>query len=251
LMFKRFSELEALEHFDPIHLNEMKSVELMNRVDTKFVFRRSILADILVDLSDGYKVLDIEGVRMNSYSTQYFDSEGYRFYLDHHNGKGKRYKVRIRNYKNSGLYFLEVKNKWKGRTKKSRIRVADFEDELSKGSTEFVTAAIGTEMDLKSKFWNRFDRITLVNKLEKERLTLDVNLGFKINDYHEFYDHFVVAELKQERINRNSLFYQLMKKNGIRNNSFSKYCIGAISINSDLKYNRFKRHLRLIDKLKN
>ena len=99
------------------------------------------------------------------------------------------------------------------------------------------------------KLWNGFRRITLVNNNEKERLTLDLGLNFDWEGKKETFDHVVIAELKQENANRESLFYSLMKKNGIRPNGMSKYCVGAISLFPDLKYNNFKEKILLIDKL--
>jgi hypothetical protein len=53
-----------------------------------------------------------------------------------------------------------------------------------------------------------------------------------------------IAELKQENVNRNSVFYQLMKSRCIRPYRLSKYCIGSIELyGSALKFNRFKKKL--------
>lgn len=249
MAFDRFSEKNHLSKFQSISLDEMKEVELMNRIDTKFVIGRTAFNQILPELAEGYKSLEIGGTRMGAYSTQYFDTPEYRFYLDHHNGRGLRHKVRIRNYVESNLYFLEIKKKFKGRTDKKRIVVKDFEKELTTGSKEYVEAVIGREMGLESKLYNSFDRITLVNKAEKERLTIDMNLAYEAKEEKRGYDHIVIAELKQENINRQSLFYRMMKKNIIRPNGFSKYCVGAITLNPTLKYNNFKTNMLLIDKL--
>ena len=249
--FERFGENKHLTHFDPIFLEQMKGVELMNRVDTKYVMPRGVFNEILPQLKDDYFVLEVEGKRMSAYSTEYFDTPNFGFFLDHHNKRGNRFKVRIRKYIESDLYFLEVKNKFKGRTRKMRMRVNDFEDKLSEGSKEYVAAVMGYDVPLEPALWNSFDRITMVNKKEKERLTIDVNLTFHYDDQSIEFNHFVIAELKQERINRESLFYRIMKKYGIRPNSFSKYCVGAITLNPDLKSNNFKKHMLLIDKLHN
>jgi len=59
----------------------------------------------------------------------------------------------------------------------------------------------------------------------------------------------VIAELKQENVNRASLFFRLIKENGVRENRFSKYCIGIIKNNPDIKSNRFKAKILFMDKL--
>lgn len=122
--------------------------------------------------------------------------------------------------------------------------------DLKEKSKKFINDVIGKETDLEAKLWNSFGRITLVNNQEKERLTLDLNLTFEWKDNKVVYDHLVVAELKQENVNRNSKFYALMKENGIGPYSISKYCVGGVSLNPTLKYNNFKDKLLLIDKLK-
>ena len=40
-----------------------------------------------------------------------------------------------------------------------------------------------------------------------------------------------------------------MKQIGIRPNNFSKYAIGSVLTNSDLKYNRFKERLIQLNKI--
>lgn len=245
-----YSEREILQNFTPITLEEMDRVKLMNRTDTKFVLNRTFFNQILPQLSSAYFALEIKGQRLASYRTLYYDTEGFKLFLDHHNGRGNRFKIRIRNYVESELFFLEIKNKFKGRTDKKRTKVKDFELELSPKSVDYVNKVVGTDIRLVPKLWNSFERITLVNKTEVERLTLDLNLTFEWDDHKKVFDHVVIAELKQESVNRNSLFYSLMKQNGVRPNSMSKYCVGGISLNPDLKSNSFKDKMLLLEKLK-
>ena len=100
--------------------------------------------------------------------------------------------------------------------------------------------------------WNSFHRMTLVNKSENERLTLDFDLTFKWNDKTQNFNNLIIAELKQENVNRNSVFYQLMKSRYIRPYRLSKYCIGSIELYGDsLKFNRFKKKLLQLKKINN
>lgn len=250
MTFERFTEKNILAEFVPITLSEMNEVQLMNRIDTKFVLGRDVFDKILPLLAKKYKALEIEGTRMSSYSTQYFDTADFKFFNDHHNGRSSRHKVRIRNYIESKLFFLEVKHKFKGRTNKKRIKVASFEPDLTETSVKYVDSVIGKSLGLKSVLWNSFDRVTLVNTEETERLTLDMNLSFKQGEKEKSYDFIVIAELKQESADRKSLFYSLMKENGVRPNSFSKYCVGIMTFNNNVKANIFKTHRLLIDKLR-
>lgn len=242
-------DIAILKDFNPITLSEMDNVKLMNRTDTKFVFKRSLLEGMLEELKSQYRVLNVNGKLISSYKTLYFDTDDFVFFRDHHNGKTNRFKVRMRNYVESDLFFLEIKNKYKGRTAKSRIKVPDFELDLSQKSNNYIHEVIGTDIALDSKLWNGFNRITLVNNNEKERLTLDLGLNFEWNGEKKEYNHIVIAELKQGKANRESLFYTLMKRNGIRPNGMSKYCVGVVALYPEQRYNNFKEKVLLIDKL--
>ncbi len=245
----KLDDTRILDEFNSITLSEMDEVKLMNRTDTKFVFKRSDLAEILGVLKKEYRVLNVENHLVSSYKTLYYDTPDFKFFMDHHNGRGNRFKVRIRNYIESDLYFLEIKNKYKERTIKSRISVEAFELQLSEKSASYVHRVMGEETILEAKLWNGFERISLVNIESKERLTFDLGITFTWEDVNHSLEHVVIAELKQEKANRESVFYSLMKKSGIRPSGLSKYCIGAVALYPNLKYNNFKEKLILIDKL--
>lgn len=246
-----YNEIATLNQFEPISLKEMDAVKLMNRTDTKFVINRTLFNTLLPELANQYKVLTIENSRVSSYKTLYYDTEDFKLFQDHHNGKGDRYKIRIRNYVESNLYYLEIKRKFKGRTDKKRTKVENFELALTPDSSSYINQVLQTDVTVKPKLWNSFQRITLVNKTEIERLTLDLNLTFDWENRKHAFEHIVVAELKQEKVNRQSLFYTLMKEHGVRPNSISKYCIGGIKLNPELKFNNFKDKLLMLDKITN
>lgn len=242
---------DLISNFDGISLEEMDNVRLMNRQDTKFVLHYEQFLPILKDLTKDYRILEIDNERLFTYDSVYFDEADLSLYKDHHREKKDRFKVRYRKYKNSGLAFLEVKHKTKGRTEKSRIAVDDLHNELSQDHQKFVE---GTGMDashLEAILSNRFQRITLVGKEHKERLTIDFNLTFKQNETIKSLPHIVVAELKQEKLTRNSPFFSIMKKELIRPFRISKYCIGVIELlgTDAIKYNRFKKKLLYLSKL--
>jgi hypothetical protein len=241
---------DILQRFDPISLKEMDRVKLLNRTDTKFVFKRSDLPEILEKVCPHYSILEIENLRQNKYRTLYYDTPDFGFYTRHQNGKLNRYKVRFRKYVDSGLCFLEIKFKNnKARTVKSRVKVPDFEAELSEDSIAFIQQVMGTEVELVPKLWNTFTRLTLVSKKDTERLTIDLNLGFEYEGREQSLDKVVIAEVKQEKMSRNSTFVRTVKSMGIRPIGMSKYCIGTTVMNGDLKYNNFKQKLLIIKKL--
>lgn len=234
---------------ESISLEEMDSVKLMNRTDTKFTMNASMLPGILNECKYDYRVLEVKSFRTANYKTLYFDTAAINFFTDHHNERPSRYKVRIRNYMESGLFFLEIKHKKEGRTIKSRIRIDGFETPLSASSEKFVNEVMGSSQLLHPVLWNQFNRITLVNKTEKERLTIDHHVGFDSNKKQLFLDSLVIAEVKQERINRNSKFIRLMRENCIRETGISKYCLGTVLTNPNAKYNNFKARILTLNKI--
>lgn len=239
------SILHLTEIFEAITLKEMDGVKLMNRIDTKFAFSVAELIRLLPQLKEDYRILEIQNTRIPSYESLYFDDLNFSFYNDHHNGRTNRFKVRIRKYVESELFFLELKHKKKGRTDKKRIITDGFSQSLDETHREFLGKYLGGENELKPNMWNAFNRITLVNKHAEERLTLDFNLSFHWNEERYQFENLVIAELKQSTVNRKSAFYELMKANRIRPYRLSKYCIGTIELygKNNIKYNRFKEKL--------
>ncbi|MEN9304055.1 MAG: hypothetical protein RL264_2484 [Bacteroidota bacterium] len=250
-MTQRIDEL--LNTFDPIDLSRMDRVKLMNRVDTKFAFNFDFLLKILPLLKENYFLLEVENTRMPSYESLYFDDADFSFFHDHHKRKSDRFKVRIRRYVESDIYFFEVKHKTKGRTDKNRIKAKSFNDYSSQEFQKFIVEQLENNEKLEPKIWNKFHRLTFVNKTENERLTLDFDITFSVENKERKFRNLVIAELKQEKINRNSTFYRLMKEKMVRPYRLSKYCLGSIELfgEEQLKFNRFKKKLLHLKKIEN
>lgn len=236
-----------------MHLKDLQGATLMDRVDTKFAFNRDNAEAIITELKQYYSVLEVNDSRIGNYESLYFDEKNFTFYKDHHNNKSHRFKVRFRKYVESDKYFLEVKEKRKGRVQKRRIPVKKFERDLSDDSKKFIKEQLDASIDLEPKLWNQYKRVTLVSHNKKERLTLDFELMFRWKDETSSYSDIVIAELKQKRRDRTSPFYVLMKKWNIRPYRVSKYCIGAVDLyhKKEVKYNRFKKKLLKLKKISN
>lgn len=245
---------DILRNYSSISLGEMDDVKLMNRVDEKYVFEFDQIYKILNELSPIYNVLEVKNTRLLNYQTTYFDTENFLMYNAHQNGKKNRYKIRKREYIIDNQGFLEIKFKSnKGKTIKKRIPYQNNELELSKQESDFIKEKTPfNSTELKPVLTSKFSRITLVHKLDKERITLDLALNFENFSRKEIGLPFIcIAEIKRERMSINSDFFQLMKKNKIRPLRVSKYCIGTVLLNEDVKYNRFKKKLLKINKHSN
>ncbi|MCB0738351.1 MAG: polyphosphate polymerase domain-containing protein [Bacteroidetes bacterium] len=242
-----------LQAFAPISLNEMDSVALMNRTDTKFILPQSQLPKLLEMVQPYYQMLEIENERASRYNSKYFDTPEFQFYHEHHRGKADRVKVRIRNYVESGVWFLEVKRKnKKGDTVKNRVSTDGFISSFSDLQREFVETASRRQVELLPSFENAFQRITLVNTELKERCTIDLNLTF--NGFPAFGSaakQLIIIELKQSRLNRKSPVMQALKELQIRPFKMSKYCLGLATVVPQLKQNNFKQKFLKINKIIN
>ena len=245
---------ELLGNLKPITLAEMKEIRLMNRTDTKFVTNKENLARLL-ELAQGKYYAQFHcGAKIASYMTTYWDTDAYRFYLEHHNGRVPRQKVRVRTYMDSDDTFLEVKTKNNhGRTKKKRVAVPSQEITGENGNEEFLQEKVHLGLaDIHPTVRNQFHRITLVNYGKTERLTIDYDVHFHNIETGKDANvgPLVIIELKRDG-NVPSPVLDILHQLRIHPSGFSKYCIGSIMTNHDLKQNLFKQKLVKLRKIAN
>lgn len=239
------------QSFEKITLQEMDGVKLMDRMDVKYLIPLHLLSDILSDAKLHYKLLEINQERICAYETLYYDTERLDLYHAHHRGRSGRYKVRFRNYVASDLSFFEIKYKNnKGRTLKTRIKQPNvFEPKLNAEKTAFLeksTPLLANRLIGNLKV--NYDRMTLVNKTSKERLTLDLNLTFLKDEKEKSFSQIVVAEVKQEKLGASPII-DILKKYNLRAGSISKYCLGVMSTDNEIKANRFKPKFLHLNKI--
>lgn len=240
-----------MTRFEPITLDAMASVELMNRKDTKYFFSRYKLERILEEFMPDYYVLDIQGVRGFRYNNIYFDTNDFYFYNQHHNKRTNRYKVRIRQYVESNLCFLEIKYKTNtNRTIKSRITIPEFNPHLTEESLHFIRTHVPVlREDLHPSLSVGFNRITLVNKNMRERATIDMDLFLEVPGSTQHFSNLCIAELKMDGSSSGSTFKAVMREMLCPEMRISKYSVGAAFMYSHLKQNNFKLKKLLINKI--
>ncbi|MDP3928767.1 MAG: polyphosphate polymerase domain-containing protein [Bacteroidota bacterium] len=239
-----------LSRFEPINLQQMDAVKLMDRTDRKFAFLYQQLPQVLQELEPFYHVLEIANTRVSRYRSLYFDDDKLALYHQHHNGRCNRVKVRHRTYVESNLAFWEVKIKNnKGRTIKNRMPLAEVPLNLSSDLSNFVLEKVGFNAQaLQATVWVNYQRITLVNKHSPERLTIDINLQIEHPTQQLQFPNFVIAEVKQPKRSY-SPFFNLAKHLKIREGSLSKYCLAISLIHPKVKQNNFKRKIKQLSTL--
>lgn len=249
-------KLSVWNEMKPITLDEMDSIKLMNRIDTKYMIHEDMLPELLERVKNDYRVQVVAGKQVADYQTLYYDTEDLNMYTIHHNGKLCRQKMRTRTYLDSNLSFLEVKRKDnRGRTKKQRIKIPlmVFDNVHSSTDAEKFISSVLPEYaidQLVPQLYNNFKRITLVNNEKTERLTIDGHLFFKNmqTGVERYAPGFMIVELKQDGTTP-SLIRDIFQQQKVFSSGFSKYCLGTILTNPNAKINRFKTKLRYIEKL--
>ena len=251
--------MDALEHIlesmSSISLEEMSTVKLMNRVDSKFPMNRETLLRMASRWGEHFYVQEHEGQRIARYRTLYFDTPDAITYTMHHNRRLRRQKIRQRIYVDSNIAFLEIKNKKNtGRTKKKRISipVEQWGDIYATSeSTDFIREKVWvTDQPLTPRLENAFRRITLVNKAKTERVTIDFGIRFHnwLSGCDADVSDLVIVEVKQDG-SLPSKFKDFLRDARVQKKGLSKYCLGMLLTDEHLKYNRFKDKIRYVNKL--
>jgi hypothetical protein len=247
LIFKSLTKLK------PVRLATMDCVRFMNRTDTKYVFPVSKLCDLIENLNGKYKVLEIEKLKTQLYTTTYLDTKDFLFYYQHVNGQLERHKIRFRTYESTGESFLEVKTKTnKNRTIKTRLNFDIASDSFDEISSTFIQLHSSVDpVLLRPVLINRFTRATLISFATLERITLDFNLSFTDIETGIRIEmpYIAIAELKKEGHSASSPFNDNLKTMGIYPTSFSKYCIGSAILNDSLRKNILKPKLLKLKKI--
>ena len=239
-----------LKKFEPVSLDKIGKVKLMDRVDRKYWFHLSRLEELLKRSLEHYNVLEINNQRLMEYQTTYLDTPDDKMYLTHHNQKLNRYKVRKRKYVSSDIGFFEIKFKTnKKRTVKERIKT-DFESaNVQKSETGFLVGNSPFDgVDLQPSLRNKFYRITLIHKEQKDRCTLDLQPKFWNGDGEIEFEDLVIVELKRGRSQDFSPMLAILRELKIRQRGLSKYCTGRAMLDPNLKQNAFKPRLRYLKK---
>lgn len=247
----------VLDNFTPLSLDDLNAkAAMLERLDNKYILPASRFRPALEAFSDHFEVLEIAGRRAFTYATTYYDDPALHGYYDHHQGRRKRCKVRVRDYVDAGFSYLEVKLKDKRQvTIKKRLKMAAPENGLDHSALEFVEAchrdlyAQPFAKPLAAVIGMQYERITLVAKAGGERMTIDTALRFQAAAITRIVrpDMFIV-ETKSAR--GNGIADKILRSMHMHPTSrCSKYCIGMAATGQVARRNRFLPALRRLDLL--
>lgn len=249
--------MEAIENMilqmNKFSLSELvDAAPLLNRFDRKYIMPLNNLPALLQHLQQDYSVLDIDGKRIFSYNTQYYDTPEKKYFFNHHRGLAKRYKVRKRIYTDSGVCFMEVKHKMaKGNTVKCRKQIQQKEDTRNENCINFLTSNGVKEVNaLEHSVTIFYNRITLLHKDKQEKITFDINMRCANGHQSACFDNLVVIEQKIPSFSYRR-FLNSFEEYDLKLLSISKYCLALITLNPLLKHNAFKMQVNYVNKINN
>lgn len=241
--------LHAISHGrSPIALEEVMEVAgLQTRQEKKYLLTPQQFVDLARRMPQ-LQVLEIEGKRLFSYESVYFDSPDLELFRAHRQGKRQRYKVRTRTYLDSGESLFEVKLKGgRGETVKQRLPYR-FEDRhhISGPAQDFLDDALHTQYDvsppaLEVSMTTRYKRSTFVDVSDGARLTCDIDLACVTDGGTEHGPDMILVESKSSGSGHAD---EVLASMGVRPMSVSKYCVGIALTNPEIPANRWNRMLR-------
>lgn len=234
-------------------------VALMERSDRKYFVDEERLAEFLQLVGHDFGVLEIDGLRLMSYHSTYYDTADLVTYRDHLKGRRRRYKIRLRSYIDTGTNFLEVKHKGlRASTSKSRVEYrGDLElsgppPVLGQNGHDYVSGVLrhvyrhGLPGPLEPSYSTINRRATLVSLVDDARVTVDVDL--KLADHSGadtgfgMLPEFAMIETKSAR--GRSVADRALRSLGVRPVKVSKYCAAVAMHRPDLPSSPWRRIIR-------
>lgn len=239
--------------FDGISLEELNSkAAMLERLDNKYIVTGETLQAAVLYLAEHFDILEIDGERRFTYDTCYFDDERYSSYFSHHQGRRKRMKVRVRQYVEAKLCFVEIKLKaLRGSTIKKRFNHAveehgrldkqDFTRILDTCTEFYGERLYGSLAPVLNM---RYRRMTLVAKQGGERMTIDGDLSFSHADQtlDIAQDAFIVETKSSNGMGIADGILRRFHQHPTAH--CSKYCVGMAALKLVPRYNQFLPALR-------
>ncbi|WP_062290030.1 polyphosphate polymerase domain-containing protein [Demequina phytophila] len=220
---------------------------LLTRVDRKYIVSPALLTEVL-DSVAGLRALEIDGERSFGYASVYFDTPDLESYRDAARRRPARYKVRTREYLDTGGRAIEVKlRSAKGETVKHREWIGA---EVARGAAldgearAFVASfpQVGDAVDALSPILTtRYRRSTLV--ADGARVTIDQDVtAVEAGGESVGFGAALILETKSSL--RAGDVDRALWARGVRPARVSKYCTTLAALQPELPANRWNRTLR-------
>lgn len=165
-----------------------ENAERLTRVDRKYVVPRTELDAVLEAVGEDAVALEIGERRTFGYASTYYDTADLRAFHEGGRSRRRRFKVRTREYLDTGAIWLEVKTRGaRGTTVKTRLALdAPVGVTLTDRAAEFVVQTLATQgipavdvAALRPALDVRYRRSTLAFLSSGSRTTIDTDLTWR------------------------------------------------------------------------
>lgn len=235
----------------PVTLEELDATAaLQTRTDRKYVLRPETWARALASHDAAPRVLDIDGLRTFRYESVYYDTPDLDSYRMAARRRPLRYKVRTRQYVDTGTVAVEVKLRSRtGETVKHREWLSPGASRgggprLPAAAQRFVASfpatadAVGR---LAETLTTSYERVTLLTA--DARVTVDAHVRGRDNHGREAgFGDLLIVEVKTSA--RAGTVDRALWSLGVRPSRVSKYCTALAALRPDLPSHRWARTLR-------
>jgi hypothetical protein len=216
-----------------------EAAALMRRYDRKYLCTEADLEFLWEAMDQSHCYVEVNGQRESLYTNDYFDNPELAFYHAHRTGRLRRNKFRLRTYHANQSSFWELKQKHprgyqiKVRTALQPGEATDdpranraYVDLLAQGLEAGQHRVAGLQAlvpnNLQRSLRIEYQRQTLFNPLNGERLTIDRALNASDGQQRLDFGPLVLLELKQASRERH-LLDRWSLQGRVQEGSFSKY----------------------------
>lgn len=234
---------------EPVSLAALDAhASLQTRVDRKYFVPLPLVDELLAAYAARLRVLDIDGRRSFGYRSVYFDTPDLDCFRRHKQGQRRRFKVRTRTYRDSGLCRLEVKGKGaRSETIKKSVRYdSRLASWLTQAARQFVVEQLelpGAADGLRPTLDTRYQRTTVLDRASGSRATFDTSLAFnREGRIAASTEDAVLVETKSE--GAAGPLDRWLWGHGVRPEAMSKYCLGVAMLYPEVRANPWHRILR-------
>lgn len=222
---------------------------LQERIDRKYVLPVHRLPEVVADLPEDARILEIDSSREFAYVSLYLDTPELTAYYLACRRRRRRFKVRRRLYVDSGQAWLEVKTRTsRGVTMKQRTSDGGGPGPLNTDERSFVAAVLEQEglslidpVSLVPVLRTAYRRTTFHLPGDHARMTVDVNLTVSNATAALRWDGLAIVETKAG--SHPTQVDRLLWRRGIRPTRISKYGAGLAALDPDLPDQKWHRTL--------
>lgn len=242
----------SLAEVSPASPELLEMRELLCRSDTKFLVPARLLAPLVKALAEDFRVLRGERGDVSAYHTLYYDTPELQCYHDHRRGRRLRQKVRVREYLDRSMSFVEVKcRRSEVLTVKKRLRREPGAGALTADERAFVAAhcRFPTE-SLGPVARVAYRRAILLGVASNERVTIDVDLAVGSGAELEALEGVAIVEVKQPSFSASTRAMRALRDLEMRWLSLSKYCTSMVLARGGLPCHRFLPALRALERMR-